>query len=157
MGATRIRSAEQVDESDEGEEPFVAPQTLLEEEVRRSHIQPHKGLQLHDVPHDRSIWWAARYALSVRTNVVLIIASSLGYFFLSGMQTYAILFARGRFGLDQNEASLLLVVIGIGSLVGLLLTGRLSDTLVARHHVAARPIVAAAAFLFAVIFSFRRC
>lgn len=92
-----------------------------------------------------------RYVLSVRTNVVLVIASSFGYFFLSGMQTYSILYARGRFGLNQNEASFLLVVIGLGSLVGLLITGRLSDTLVARHHVAARPTIAAVAFLASMI------
>lgn len=125
---------------------------MLDTEVRRAQITPRKGLRLREAPDQRSIWWTARYVLSVRTNVVLIVASSLGYFFLSGMQTYAILFARGRFGLDQNQASLLLVVIGGESLVGLLIAGRLSDSLTARHHVAARPIVAAGAFLMAVTF-----
>lgn len=55
-----------------------------------------------------------RYVLSVRTNVVLIIASSLGYFFFSGLRTFAIVFAKARFGLGQGEASLLLILIGAG-------------------------------------------
>lgn len=152
VGARGIRSAEEVHESAGGTEPVAAAQTVLDREVRRAQIPAREGLQLQTSPSGRSIWWAARYVLSVRTNVVLIVASSLGYFFLSGMQTYAILFVRGRFGLDQNEASLLLLVIGMGSLAGLLLAGRLSDALVARHYVAARPVVAAAALLVAVVF-----
>lgn len=150
VGATTVRSAEAVHASSEGDAPWVASATLLDKEVRRARIPPREELRLREPPDGRSILWAVRYVLSVRTNVVLILASSLGYFFLSGMETYAILFARGRFGLDQNEASLFLVVTGMGSLVGLLVAGRLSDALVARHYVAARPIVAAVAFLVAV-------
>ncbi|MEO8851568.1 MAG: MFS transporter, partial [Allobranchiibius sp.] len=151
VGATKIPTAQDVAHSQHGDNPVVAKETVLDKEVRRAHIPPHEGLRLREAPDHRSIWWAIRYVLSVRTNVVLIIASSLGYFFLSGMQTYAILFARGRFGLDQNQASLMLVLIGGGSVVGLLIAGRLSDSLIERHHVAARPLVAACAFLMAVV------
>jgi predicted MFS family arabinose efflux permease len=152
VGATKVRSAQEVTTTDPTRDTIAArSEPLLDKEVRRAQIRPHKELLLHGSVEGRSIWWAARYVLSVRTNVVLIIASSLGYFFLSGMQTYAILYARGRFGLDQNQASFVLLVIGAGSLVGLLVTGRLSDTLVARHHVAARPTLAAVAFLVAAL------
>ncbi|MDQ2849632.1 MAG: MFS transporter [Actinomycetota bacterium] len=152
VGASDIPTAQDIAHSPAGEQSVVAKETVLDTEVRRAHIPPRENLQLRQTPEHRSIWWAARYVLSVRTNVVLIIASSLGYFFLSGMQTYAILFARGRFGLTQNQASLMLVLIGGGSIVGLLIAGRLSDSLIARHHIAARPLVAAVGFLTAVAF-----
>ena len=121
----------------------------LSAEIRRAAIPPRERLVLHEDPARRSLWWSARYVLSTRTNVVLILASSLGYFFLSGMRTFGILFVKARFGLDQNLASLVLLAIGSGTLLGLMLSGRLADLGIVRHHLSARPIVAGAAFLLA--------
>lgn len=51
---------------------------LAVREARREHVQPQPELVLHDAPTGYSIWWAIRYVLRVRTNVVLIVASALG-------------------------------------------------------------------------------
>jgi len=123
----------------------------VEVEVREQGIAPHEHLVLHEDPGRRSLWWALRYVLSIRTNVALIVSSALGYFFYSGLQTFAVVFLRDRFGVGQGLASTLLVVLGAGAIVGVLVTGRLGDTLLNRHHLAARPIIAGISFLVAAV------
>jgi len=123
----------------------------VEVEVREQGIAPHEHLVLHEDPGRRSLWWALRYVLSIRTNVALIVSSALGYFFYSGLQTFAVVFLRDRFGIGQGLASTLLVVLGAGAIAGVLVTGRLGDTLLNRHHLAARPIIAGISFLVAAV------
>ena len=77
---------------------------------------------------------AVRHVLRVRTNVVLIVASSIGYFFFAGMQTFAVVFARDQYGLSQVSATVLLALTGGGALLGVLLAGRLADRLLAGGH-----------------------
>ncbi len=120
-------------------------------EVERADVPPAGGQIWQRDPGQRTLWWAVRAVLSVRTNVVLIVASSLGYFFYGGVQTFAVMFAKARFGLNQAEASLFLLTIGAGAVVGLLSAGRLSDALIARHHISARPAVAAGCYLLAAV------
>lgn len=122
----------------------------LAEEILRTNVAPRTGRLTDPLPQRETLWWAVRSVLSIRTNVALIAASSLGYFFYGGMQTFAVMFAKARFGLNQAEASLFLLVIGAGAVAGILLAGRLSDALIVRHHVSARPAVAAACYLLAV-------
>jgi len=57
---------------------------------------------LHTDPTGMSLWSAARYVLSIRTNRVLILVSALGYFFFSGLRTFAVGFLRDRFGVGQG-------------------------------------------------------
>ncbi len=96
-------------------------------------------------------WQAVRRVLSVRTNVLLIIASTVGYFFFAGLRTFAIVFARGRFGLSQAGASALIPVLGAGAVVGVLVGGRLGDRLRRRGRRAARVSVAAACPIIAAV------
>ena len=65
----------------------------LPREVRRAAVTPHSEQVLHDDPTRRSLWWVIRYVLSIRTKVVLIIASALGYSFFAGLRTFAVPFA----------------------------------------------------------------
>jgi MFS family permease len=104
---------------------------------------------LHTDPTGMSLWSAARYVLSIRTNRVLIVSSALGYFFFSGLRTFAVVFLRDRFGVGQGVASTLLVAIGAGAILGVLITGRLGDRLIGAHHLTARPLVGGVAFLLA--------
>ncbi len=108
---------------------------------------PHQHQVLHADPSTRNLWWAVRYVLSIRTNLALIIASALGYFYFTGLQTFAIIYLHGRYGLSESASTVLLVVIGLGALVGLLVTGRIADALDKRRYVGARPVVAGTAFL----------
>jgi predicted MFS family arabinose efflux permease len=90
---------------------------------------------------------ATRYVLRVRTNVVLIAASACGYYFLAGLQTFGLEFSREHYGIDQALASSLLLVIGVGSLAGVLAGGTIGDYLLKRGVLNARiwtPAVAAA-------------
>jgi len=160
-GAKEILTAEHLDsgrqdntaQENTGQEPEreLVDRDQVEVEVREQGIDPHEHLVLHEDPGPRSLWWALRYVLSIRTNVALIVSSALGYFFYSGLQTFAVVFLRDRFGIGQGLASTLLVVLGAGSIVGVLLTGRLGDALLNRHHLAARPIIAGISFLVAAV------
>ena len=90
---------------------------------------------------------ATRYVLRVRTNLILIAASACGYYFLAGLQTFGLEFSREQYGIDQALASSLLLVIGVGSLAGVLTGGSLGDYLLRRGLLNARvwtPAVAAA-------------
>jgi predicted MFS family arabinose efflux permease len=84
----------------------------------------------------------------VRTNVILIAASACGYYFLAGLQTFGLEFSKDQYGINQALASTLLLVVGIGSLAGVLAGGALGDYLLKRGVLNARvltPAIAAAA------------
>lgn len=120
--------------------------------IAKAGIEPHPALVLSEDPTDKSMVWAIRYVLSIKTNVLLIIASALAYYYTAGMQTFAVVFLRGRFDLGQGAATLLLVVIGTGVVVGTLVTGPLSDRLIARGRIASRPLIGGMSCLFAAAF-----
>ncbi|HYZ68219.1 MAG TPA: MFS transporter, partial [Mycobacterium sp.] len=101
----------------------------------------------------RSVWEAVRYVLAIRTNVVLVVGSAFGYFFMAGLSTFGVALLRGRFQIGQAEATLLVVVLGIGALIGVLSTGRIADWLMTRGHISARMVVGGAAFLAAAVFT----
>jgi sugar phosphate permease len=92
---------------------------------------------------------AIHYVLAIRTNLVLIIASSLGYYFLAGVRTFAVVFFRGRYELAQAPATLLLGVIGLGSIAGVVAGGRVADWLLGRGRTNARVEVTLLSFLLA--------
>src|SRR5205807_2256362 len=84
--------------------------------ARRQHIEPQRELVLTEDPTNCSLWWAARYVLRVRTNVVIIITSALGYFFFSGLRSFALLFTTDHYRLSKPVASALTLVVGLGAL-----------------------------------------
>jgi sugar phosphate permease len=104
-------------------------------------------LVLRTDPTNCSIWWAVRYVLGVRTNVVIVVASSLGYFFFAGLRSFAILFATGHYGVNKPEATSLVVIIGADALAGVFVGGRLADRLLRRGHIRARVLVPAVCML----------
>ena len=81
-----------------------------------------------------------------RTSI-LIAASACGYYFLAGLQTFGLEFSKDQYGIDQALASSLLLVVGVGSLAGVLAGGTLGDWLLKRGVLNGRvwtPAVAAA-------------
>jgi len=92
---------------------------------------------------------AVRYVLLVRTNVVIIVASSLGYFFLAGLRTFAVLYVRGHFGIDQGLTIVVLGAVGAAAVLGLLVAGRTADRLLERGHLDARLVVGGVGYLVA--------
>ena len=60
-----------------------------------------------------NLFTATRYVLRIRTNVVLILASAGGYFFLAGVQTFGVEFVTRQYGIDQALGTLVLLVVGV--------------------------------------------
>ncbi|HET8527496.1 MAG TPA: MFS transporter [Gaiellaceae bacterium] len=88
---------------------------------------------------------ATRHVLRVRTNILLIASSALGYYFLAGVQTFGATFAKQQYGIDQALANLLLLVIGIGAVGGTLVGGTAGDSLLRRGYLNGRVLTAAVA------------
>jgi hypothetical protein len=124
---------------------------IVQREAAEAGARPDPDLVLRGDLQDMPLGRAVRYVLSVRTNVFLIAASGLIYFFLTGLQTFAVEFLRGRYDLGQSLASTMVVVIGAGAIIGVLVAGRLADGLLRRGRVTARLGVAAVACLVAAI------
>lgn len=128
----------------------AASAASLAELTARKNIAPREKFVLREDPTDKPMRWAIRYVLSIRTNVLLIIASALAYYYVAGLQTFAVTFLRQRFDLGQGIATALLVVIGLGVIAGTLITGPLSDRTIRRGVIAGRPLVAGIALVAAV-------
>jgi MFS family permease len=121
--------------------------------VREQGILPDEHLVLQGDAKRMGIIAALRYILRIRTNVILIVASACGYYFLAGVQTFGVEFVRDQYSVGQVLANFLMLLVGAGALVGVLLSGRLSDLFLRRRYVNGRilvPAVAAAltTFLF---------
>jgi MFS family permease len=106
--------------------------------AERLGAQPNPDLILVDDPRRLTLIDSVRYVLSIPTNVLMIISSSLGYFFFSGLSTYALLFVRGHYHVGQATSSLVLALLVGGALVGTLVSGWLSDAVVRRGYLNAR-------------------
>ncbi|HYR64152.1 MAG TPA: MFS transporter [Actinomycetota bacterium] len=94
---------------------------------------------------------AARYVLRVRTNVILIVASAAGYYFLAGVQVFGVEFVRKQYRVDAALANLLMLVIGGGAVIGILAGGALGDSLLKGGHVNGRILVSALAAALATL------
>ncbi|MGN6168246.1 MAG: MFS transporter [Solirubrobacteraceae bacterium] len=124
-------------------------QELAHDVVRDQGHRHHEQLVLTENPVHMPPWKAVKYVLSIRTNVVIIIASSLAYLFLGGLQTFAVELMRSRYHLGQESASAMLLLAGVGALVGVLTAGRLADRLLRNGRPSARVTVGAACFIAA--------
>jgi MFS family permease len=128
-------------------EPEAAPPAgLAHEAVRRHGVEPDPELVLTEDPDRMQLMRAIGYTLRIPTNRNLVIGSALGYFFLAGLQTFALLFVRGHYHTSQPTAELVLALLVLGSLVGTLVAGRLTDLLLRRGVLTARVYVPAVCF-----------
>ncbi|HEX6457795.1 MAG TPA: MFS transporter [Thermoleophilaceae bacterium] len=99
-----------------------------------------------------SLWRAIVYVFRIPTNVLLVLASAIGYFFFGGLRTFAIVFARGHFGLSQSVASTLFTLVGVGAIVGVVAGGRIADKLMSKGRLNARVLVGVVGFAAAPLF-----
>ena len=145
IGARRVPSADAPARDTAGS---AAQGGSLRRVIRWRGVRPRHALMTMN-PASASLWRAVRYVLAVPTYRTLITASALGYFYFTGLRTFAIVFMRGRFELGQAMASSLAVLLGLGAIVGVLLAGRLGDRLIDRGRLTGRVLVAAGAYLLA--------
>jgi len=120
--------------------------------IRKAGIAPREHLVFDENPGCKSLRWAIWYVLHIPTNVVLIIASALGYFFFAGLRTFGVEFVIGRFDVSHSAAIAVVVTFGAAALIGVLGGGRLADSLLGRGYLSARVAVATTAYLAAAIF-----
>jgi MFS family permease len=121
-----------VGDDDQPENPADTERDLAREAAIERGYKPDPALVLDRDPDTMSMADAVRYVLKIPTNVLLIISSSLGYFFFAGLQTFALVFMRGHYHASQATATLVLGLLVIGALIGTLVSGPLSDFLT-RH------------------------
>ena len=130
----RVHEGELVDDAPQGPREHDLAFEIAEEQGYR----PDPKLILDRDPDRMSLLAAVRYILSIPTNTLLIISSALGYFFYSGLQTFAVVFVVGHFHTSQGAATLVLGVLVIGALLGTLLSGPLCDLFTRHGKLAAR-------------------
>lgn len=129
--------------------PAQREDTPVLREVRRRRIDPRQGVVLDEDPLDLGWWDAFRYVLAVRSNVTLILASALGYFFFSGVETFALIYLEGHYSVSQSIATVVALGVGAAAVGGAIVGGRTTDSLLHHGRLDARLIVPAVAFLLA--------
>ena len=133
------------------EDADVREDELAHEKVRERGIEPDPELVLTEDPAEMPLKSAVRYVLRIPTNVTLIVASALGYFFLAGLSTFAVVFVRGHYHVSQATATLVLGLLVIGSLLGVLVAGRLTDWMLRRGFLDARMWVPGVCYIGAAV------
>ena len=101
--------------------------------------------------HPESLWRAVSYLLRIPTVRLLIVASSVGYFFFAGLRTFAVVFVERDFHVSQMVLSGLVPVVGAAALVGLVVGGRVTDARLHRGHATARVTIPALAYAVAAV------
>ncbi|HVC15336.1 MAG TPA: MFS transporter [Acidimicrobiales bacterium] len=140
-GGRRARAA-----ADTASPPPQRDESPMAREVRRRHIDPDKGLVLDRDPLELGWWEAFRYVLAVRSNFALIAGSALGYFFFGGVETFALIYLEGHYGIGQAVATLVALAVGGAAIAGAVVGGRGTDGLLHRGRLDARFLVPAVAF-----------
>ncbi|HVS68747.1 MAG TPA: MFS transporter [Mycobacteriales bacterium] len=143
-GATEIPTQPVVAE-DPLDEVDDAADNVAHHVSRSKGVEPEPEQVLDVDPRLLGFWAAMRYIMSIRTNVAMIIASALGYFYLTGVQTFGAEMVHQQYGINTAVANLLILVVGLGAVIGVLVGGRLGDSLLRRRFLNARVFVAAVA------------
>jgi MFS family permease len=110
---------------------------------RSKGVEPDREQVLDIDARIMGFWQATRYIMSIRTNVAMILASACGYFYLTGVQTFGAELVHQQYGINTALANLLLLVVGLGAVIGVLVGGRLGDSLLRRRFLNGRVFVAA--------------
>ncbi len=119
--------------------------------ARRRGIRPVGERILDPDTSSLTLTGAVAYILSIPSNWLMIVSSSLGYFFFSGLQTFALLFVRGQYHASQATSEFILAMLVLGALIGTIAGGQLSDVLLRRGFLGARVWVPAICYGLAVI------
>lgn len=140
----RQRQRQRKEEADEG--ASASPQAT----VQRARVRPREELILRADPTRWSLWRVMRYLLRLPTYSLLIVASALAYYFLSGARAFAMIYITQHYHITRGVVSSLVFVVGIGTLAGTVAGGRLSEHLLRKGKADARILVAAVALAASV-------
>jgi len=106
--------------------------------ARRAGAAPNPRLVLHEDPSQMGLVRSVRYIFSIPSNRLMIVGSSLGYFYFAGLQTFALLFVKGHYHASQATAELVLALLVLGAVIGTVVGGRLTDLMLKRGYLEAR-------------------
>ena len=121
--------------------PPAAASELRQRARRRPDIGVRRRLVINENPANMAFPRATWYVLRIPSNLVLIGTSVLGYFFLAGLRSFAVIFTESHYQLSQALVPFVLVPIGAGAVVGTLFGGRIADALIQRNRLDARMLV----------------
>jgi MFS family permease len=147
--AARARARRPHDDWLEPDERPTQVEDIARQAARRLGVEPDPDLVLHDDPRTLTLVDSIRYVLRIPTNVMMIISSSLGYFYFAGLQTFALLFVKYHYHVGQAAAELVLALLVVGALLGTLVSGWLADELVRRGHLNSRVWIPGVCYLAA--------
>jgi MFS family permease len=135
--------------------PHSAPADPQHEASRdaalRAGATPNPRLVLHEDPARMGLAASVRYIFSIPSNLLMILGSSLGYFYFAGLQTFALLFVKGHYHASQATAELVLALLVVGAVIGTVAGGRLTDLMVERGYLGARVWFPAACYVGAAL------
>ena len=146
--AARARARPRDDRLGPDERPTQV-EDIARRAARKLGIEPDPELVLRQDPRTLTLIESIRYVLRVPTNVLMIISSSLGYFYFAGLQTFALLFVRGHYHVGEAESQLVLALLVVGALIGTLGSGWLADELVRRGYLNSRVWIPGVCYLVA--------
>jgi MFS family permease len=149
--AAKARARPDEDWLAEEQEPQGEIDDLARQAAKRLGVEPDPDLVLHEDPRDMTLVDSVLYVLSIPSNVLMIISSSLGYFFFSGLTAFALLFVRGHYHVGQATSELVLAMLVFGALIGTLVSGWLTDALLRSGWINSRIVIPAVCYLGATV------
>jgi predicted MFS family arabinose efflux permease len=124
----------------------------IRESIEASGIKPRKKLILNNDPAKESLWWAIKYVVKIPTFLLLVIASSLVFFFYSGVRAFIMVYLPKHYHVSSSTISELAIVIGIGAILGIILGGYLSKWLFNWGWYNARVIIPGVSIFISIFF-----
>jgi MFS family permease len=83
-----------------------------------------------------------RTLVGIRTNLIVLIADSIGNFFFAGAASFAVLFISDRYNMSNGEVDALAPIFALGVIAGILVGGRVGDRLTRSRGGEERVVVA---------------
>jgi MFS family permease len=99
--------------------------------------------------HGPSLGVVLRLLLTIRTNVIVVVADSIGNFFFAGVASFAVLFISERYDMSTALVDALAPLVAVGVIVGIVTGGRVGDRLARERGGSRRLLVASACQLLA--------
>jgi MFS family permease len=154
FGQGAVRAAARAEARAPAEEqapPVDADHEAAREAARAAGAVPNPRLVLDEDPSKMGLVQSIRYIFSIPSNWLMIVGSSLGYFYFAGLQTFALLFVKGHYHASQATAELVLALLVVGAVIGTLIGGRVPDMLVKRGYLGARVWFAGVCYIGAAL------
>lgn len=122
-------------------------------QVLNAGVKPVPERVLREDPVQHGLWWAIRYVVRIPTYLLLVMASSLAYYFFGGVRGFGMIYLTGHYGVSRGVLTWWILVIGLGALAGVMFGGFLSERLLQRGWFATRVVLPGiAVFLSALLF-----